>query len=304
VKRHFARRRWRIARPEATSAPAVLLALVLACAVLITLDHGSAAPFAPVRRTLGEAFGPAQRVTMGALRPIRAVPDWFTSQQTLRHDVARLESENADLRGELETVDYDRLRLDEFDRLTQAADTAGRALVPARVIGMGPMQSFSRTVIIDAGSRAGLRPDLTVVNADGLVGRVIGVTRTTATVLLIIDPDSVVGARVGQDLEVGFLTGHGVIDERGALDLELVDGALVPHRDDVIVTWGGSSSSPYVSGIPIGRVTKVFASVRQSSQRAVIVPFADFSSLDLVGVVVASGTRSDRAVIEADGSLR
>jgi rod shape-determining protein MreC len=133
---------------------------------------------------------------------------------------------------------------------------------------------------------------------------VIGVTRTTATVLLIIDPDSVVGARVGQDLEVGFLTGHGVIDERGALDLELVDGALVPHRDDVIVTWGGSSSSPYVSGIPIGRVTKVFASVRQSSQRAVIVPFADFSSLDLVGVVVASGTRSDRAVIEADGSLR
>ncbi len=302
--RPFSPRRWRISRPTGASAPAVLIALVLACAVLIAVDHGSASPLAPVRRTLGEAFGPAQEVTTSAIRPIRAVPEWFRSQQNLHNDVARLESENADLRGELETVDYDRLRLDEFDRLTQAADTAGRALVPARVIAMGPMQSFSRTVIIDAGSGAGLRPDLTVVNADGLVGRVIDVRRTTATVLLIIDPESVVGARVGQDLEVGFLTGHGVIDERGALDLELVDGAVVPHRDDVIVTWGGSSSSPYVSGIPIGRVTQVFASVRQSSQRAVIVPFADFSSLDLVGVVVASGTRSDRALIEADGSLR
>ncbi len=30
----------------------------------------------------------------------------------------------------------------------------------------------------------------------------------------------------------------------------------------------------------------------------------DFSSLDLVGVVVPSGTRSDRAVIEADGSIQ
>ena len=34
-----------------------------------------------------------------------------------------------------------------------------------------------------------------------------------------------------------------------------------------------------------------------------IEPFVDFAALDLVGVVVPSGTESDRAVIEADGSL-
>jgi rod shape-determining protein MreC len=35
----------------------------------------------------------------------------------------------------------------------------------------------------------------------------------------------------------------------------------------------------------------------------VIEPYVDFSSLDLVGVVVPSGSRSDRALVEADGSL-
>ena len=35
-----------------------------------------------------------------------------------------------------------------------------------------------------------------------------------------------------------------------------------------------------------------------------IEPFVDFGALDLVGVVVPSGSTSDRAIIEADGSLR
>jgi rod shape-determining protein MreC len=36
----------------------------------------------------------------------------------------------------------------------------------------------------------------------------------------------------------------------------------------------------------------------------VIKPFVDFAALDLVGVVVPSGTRTDRGIIEADGSLQ
>ena len=35
-----------------------------------------------------------------------------------------------------------------------------------------------------------------------------------------------------------------------------------------------------------------------------IEPFVNFSALDVVGVMVPTGTTSDRAVIEADGALR
>jgi rod shape-determining protein MreC len=171
------------------------------------------------------------------------------------------------------------------------------------VVAIGPRQAQSFTVTIDAGSRAGVGPDMTVVNNDGLVGRVLRVTRSTATVLLIVDPDSTVGGRVGSSMEIGFVTGSGSLDQDAGLDLRLVDDASVPARDDTVVTWG-SATGPYAPGVPIGTITEVYSSLREASQRAVVKPFVDFSSLDVVGVMVPSGAQSDRALIEADGSLR
>ena len=63
----------------------------------------------------------------------------------------------------------------------------------------------------------------------------------------------------------------------------------MPAKHDVVVTWGSDGGAPYVSGVPVGRVTAVFSSIRETSQRAVIEPFVDFGALDLVGVVVPVG---------------
>ena len=177
-------------------------------------------------------------------------------------------------------------------------------MVPARVVAIGPAQSFSRTVTIDAGSRAGIVPDQTVVNSAGLVGRVLRTTATTATVLLVADADSTVGGRVGKSMKVGFLHGRGDLGQDARLDLELVDQSYVPAQGETVVTWGSQDGAPYVAGVPIGTVESVYSSLRETTQRAVIDPAVDFSALDVVGVVVPSGTRSDRGVIEVDGSLR
>lgn len=302
-------RRWGMgdrSTDPARPSPSLVVALVLACAALIALDYhgGTHSPVEPARRVMGEVFGPVEVGTTAVVRPLVAVPEWFRTRDSLRDDIDGLEAENAQLRQQVHTADYDRNKLAEYEGLTAAAEDLGYALVPARVVGLGPSQSFSRTVTIDAGSSAGLQPDMTVINNDGLVGRVLRVTRTTATVLLILDADSVVGGRIGNDMKVGFLRGRGVLGRDGRLDLELVDQSVVPAKDDVVVTWGSDSGAPYVSGIPVGRVTSVFSSLRETSQRAVIAPYVDFGALDVVGVVVPSGTASDRAVIEADGSLQ
>jgi len=285
---------------------ALLVALLLACASLITLDHqgGDRSPLEPAREAAGELFGPLEAGVAAAARPVTAVPGWFRSRDDLRAELTTLEAENAQLRSQVATSDFDRNRLAEYDGLTTAAENLGHALVPARVIAVGPSQSFSRTVTIDAGSDAGLHADLTVVNDDGLVGRVLRVTRDTATVLLVIDAGSVVGGRVGSSMEMGFLEGRGAVGDGGLLDLELVDRAAVPAKHDVVVTWGSDGGAPYVAGVPVGRVTAVYSSLRETAQRAEIEPFVDFGALDLVGVVVPSGTSSDRAVVEADGSLQ
>jgi rod shape-determining protein MreC len=301
-------RRWRgIERLDGDRRPsrAVMVALLLACLTLITLDYrgGADSPMEPARRAVGEVLGPVETGTTAAIRPFTAVPQWFRTRDALGRDLAELRAENARLRSAAATAGYDRNRLAEFDDLSTAAGDLGYALVPARVVGLGPAQSFSRTVTIDAGSRAGLRPDMTVINNDGLVGRILRVTRTTATVLLVVDTESVVGGRVGGSMEVGFLRGRGVLGGDGRLDLELVDQSVVPAAGDTVVTFGSDGGAPYVKGIPVGKVTSVYTSLRETSQRAVIDPFVDFASLDLVGVVVPSGTSSDRAVIEADGRM-
>ncbi len=284
---------------------AALVLLLLACFTLITLDArgGDGSPVDPVRSAVGEVFGPVESVTAAVVRPITAVPRFFTTTGALRSDVARLEAENSHLKGQLATSSADRNRAAELDGLLASSKRSGRALVPARVVAMGPAQSFSRTVTIDAGTSSGVHPDLTVLNNDGLVGRVIRADRHTATVLLVVDRESVVGGRLGSNLEVGFLRGRGQVGDESRLDLDLVDGAVAPARGDVLVSWGSRNDAPYVAGVPIGVVESVFSSPRQLSKQAVIRPFVDFSSLDLVGVVVDAKTTGDRAVIKA-GSVQ
>jgi rod shape-determining protein MreC len=283
----------------------VLGLLVLAALTVITLDArtGSDSPLNPVRSAVGSVVGPLEAVTNDVTQPFADAGGFLRTNKSLRGDIATLSAENSRLRGQVASEPLDRQRLAELDALTRTADQTGYSLVAARVIAMGPVQSFSRTVTIDAGTSSGVRADMTVLNNDGLVGRVVRATRSTATVLLIVDHSSVVGGRLSTNSEIGFLRGRGTIGDRGRLDLELVDNAVEPSRDDAVVTWGSKNGVPYVAGIPIGRVESVVSTPRQSSRIAVIRPFVDFTALDVVGVVVPKGTHGDRAVI-SQGAVR
>ena len=261
-------------------------------------------PVDPVRDAVGTAVGPVEAGAATAVRPFKEVARSLDSNRDLRHDLATLEAQNSDLRSQLATTSTDRNRLAEYDGLVRTARDTGYALVPARVVGIGPAQSFTRAVTIDAGTDAGVKPDSTVVNADGLVGRVVRASRSTATVLLIVDSDSVVGGRLGSTLKIGFIKGRGAVGGKARLDLDLVDDAATPARKDVVVSWGSGKGGPYVAGIPIGRIESVYSTPQQLSKQAVIDPFVDFSALDLVGVVVPRGTHGDRKLIHADGEIK
>ena len=294
-------------RPPSPGAPqqrprrAVVVLLLLAALTVITLDArgGDDSPVDPLRTAVGAVVGPVEAGTAAALRPFRAVPEIFRTSGGLREEVERLEAENAKLRAQLATSEVDRNRAAELDGLLAGAKDTGYAVVPARVVAIGPAQSFTRAVTIDAGTSSGIRPDMTVINQDGLVGRVVRADRSTATVLLVVDQESVVGGRIGSTMEVGFVRGGGENGDDARLDLDLADQSATPAKGDVLVTWGSKNGAPYVAGIPIGRVTSVRTSPGSLSAQAVIRPFVDFTSLDLVGVVVDPDTQGDRPVLGA-----
>jgi len=136
---------------------------------------------------------------------------------------------------------------------------------------------------VDAGRQDGLQPDQTVIDSDGLVGRVKQVGENSAVVVLAVDPHSAVGVRVVGGDELGIAAGNGL----GPLTYTPLDPSTTVHVGDRLLTgpYGGST---YVAGLPVGEVTKVSGDPGAPAREATVAPYVSFSSLDLVGIVLAS----------------
>jgi rod shape-determining protein MreC len=280
--------------PQPGRSRTVLGLLVLASVTIITLDarHETAkSPVDPMRTAVGSVLGPVEDAAAAALRPITALPDHFGNVDDLRQDNANLQADNESLQSQLRAAEANSNRNEEINRIATLADTSGYDVVPAEVVAIGSAQSFSRTVTVNAGTSDGVVPDLTVLNADGLVGRVIEATRSSATVLLIVDSKSTTGGRLGESMELGFLVGDGSLSGDGALDLSLVDHTVSPQVGDSVVTWGSRNGAPYIAGVPIGEVVSVHASPAELTETARVKPYVDFSSLDIVAVVTDTHAR-------------
>ncbi|MBA2573215.1 MAG: rod shape-determining protein MreC [Nocardioidaceae bacterium] len=268
--------------------------LVLASLTVLTLDarrEDDGSPLDSLRTGVGSVLGPAQDGATSALRPLTDIPKHFEQVAELRDRNQALQAANDQLTQQLRVAGANAHRDAELGGVDRLANTEDLDVVKAEVVGMGAAQSFSRTVSIDVGTRDGVAPDLTVINADGLVGRVVESSATTSTVLLIIDPGSTVGGRLGESMELGFIDGDGDLSAAGRLELSLVDHTVSPREGDVVVTWGSRGGAPYVAGIPVGSVESVHSSPAELTQIAEVRPFVDFSSLDVVAVVTGSADR-------------
>ena len=189
----------------------VLGLLLLASFTLITLDlrGGSSLPAGLRSGVSRRVRRRAERRAVGD-RPDRRLLRPGHAQRRARR-IDELEQENAALRRSCETTDDARHRADELDDLLKVAGLGSYQILPAQVIAVGPAQGFDWTVEIDAGIRDGLTADMTVINGDGLVGRVKSVTASTATVVLLVDPELRRSAcALEGNGQLGLLTGRAI----------------------------------------------------------------------------------------------
>ena len=250
---------------------------------LITVDarQAEASPVAGVRARVGEVFGPVQEGLGQVIRPISGLSGKLSALGSSGDRIEDLERVNEELRRELATSGVDKGRLAEVDRLLSLAGRGQYRILPARVVAYGPAQGFAWTVTIDAGANDGLTPNLTVLNGQGLVGRVKTVSPSTATVVLVTDPTVKVGVRL-ENMTQGFSQGAGF----DAIVVDLLNPAAVVANGDRLVTFGSREGAPFVPGVPFGEVVEVEGVTSSLAKRVKVKPFADFAALDLVGVVV------------------
>ncbi|MGW1492799.1 rod shape-determining protein MreC [Streptomyces sp. NBC_00191] len=269
----------------------LLLVLLIAIAfALITVDirGGEESPVDGARQAAATVFGPVENGVAAAVDPIgNAIGAVRDSGQ--RHDrITQLEHENAALKQRLGSDDRNRSRVRELDKMLKKAGAGQYGIKGAEVIAIGAAQGFSWTVTLDVGSSDGIQRDMTVLNGDGLVGRVTTVGPNTATVLLANDPDFTVGTRMEKTDELGFATGQG---DR-PLSVQLLNGKAKVKKGDRLVTFGSQADKPFVPGVPVGEVVRVDPSGGDLTRTIYVRPFVGFTKLDIVGVVVQA-PRSD-----------
>ncbi|MFC8830142.1 rod shape-determining protein MreC [Streptomyces sp. NPDC057137] len=274
----------------------LLLVLLIAIAfALITVDirGGEASPVDGARQAAATVFGPVQNGVSKAVDPVgNAIGAVRDSGE--RHDrVTVLERENAALKQRLGSDDRNRSRVQELDKLLATAGAGQYGIKAAEVIAIGAAQGFSWTVTIDAGADDGLKRDMTVLNGDGLVGRVTTVGPSTATVLLANDPDFTVGTRMEKSNELGFATGQG--DQ--PLNVQLLNGKAKVKNGDRLVTFGSSKDRPFVPGVPVGQVVRVDPSGGDLTRDIYVRPYVGFTKLDIVGVVVQAPRENPRDMV-------
>jgi len=165
--------------------------------------------------------------------------------------------ENRELKLQIERLRIEQVRLNqdaEQARLLQALlgfkEQFISKTLPAQVIGSSGSEQ-SRSIYIDKGSRDGIRPDMAVITADGVVGKVLRAFRTTSQVLLINDQTSGVGAILEKSRLQGVLRGTPL----GEVVLEKVMSDETVQPGEGVVTSGGDQIFP--KGLPVGMVTKV-----------------------------------------------
>lgn len=274
----------------------LLLVLLIAIAfALITVDirGGEDSPVDGARQAAAGVFGPIENGVSSAVDPIgNAISAVRDSGD--RHDrLAALETENAALKAKLGSDERGRSRLKQFDKMLGLAGAGQYGIKGAQVIAIGAAQGFSWTITIDAGANDGIERDMTVLNGDGLVGRVTTVGPNTATVLLANDPDFTVGTRMEGSDELGFASGQG----GRPLRVELLNGKAQVKKGDRLVTFGSQADKPFVPGVPVGTVSRVDPSGGDLTRTLEITPFVSFTKLDVVGVVVQGPQKDPRDTV-------
>ncbi len=242
---------------------------------------------------------------VGAITPFERGLVWLQNgSNNILHNYLLLRgvrAENRQLKDQIEHMKLEQARLTEdalqarrLQSLLGFKEQVIAKTVAAQVIGSSG-SDLSRSIYIDKGENAGLKPDMAVITAGGIVGKVWLVYPSTSLVLMINDQSSGVGVFLEKSRLQGVLRGT----PNGELILERVmsDEQVVPG--EAVLSSGGDQIFP--KGLPVGTVSKVgpgrdlFLSIN-------VKPAADLSRLEEVLVVTEKQEREP--VAQSGASVR
>ena len=246
----------------------------------------------------GETRTMFERSVMTIFSPVPKTVNWIgQTTADMYHgylDMRRSVNENLALHRKVIELTTENLKLQQSEgdlkRLRTLLGYSEEFAMPTTMAQAVMLDTSGRfkSVIIDRGSNAGVDVNDAVVNANGLIGRVILTTKDLAKVQLITDSNSSVGVLLERTRRQGVLRGD------GASGAQLYD---IPSLADVVpgdVVRTAGIDGIYPKGIPVGVITKAERG-QDLFKNITVRPAVDFGTIEEVIILHTRKIPSDVA---------
>lgn len=224
------------------------------------------------------AFSPFERAGVNGVGHVRGTWNHYFALQNTALENEELRRENDELKMQVNQLQS---KASEADRLALLLNFRQShqdvPMLASRVIATSA-GTASETIVIDRGSKDGIKKNMGVITPEGVVGKVVEVYDNNSTVLLLTDKDSGVGAMLGNSRVQSPVGGAGE---------PLLAMKYVPNDDTVdvgerVVTSGMDKIFP--RDLPIGTITEIKAGQPFKSIR--VRPSANLARLEEVIVLL------------------
>ena len=175
--------------------------------------------------------------------------------------------------------------------LLKFKDVVRQPAVAGQVVGLDPTGWF-QSVVINKGTKSGINLDMPVVNASGVVGRIVSVSPHYAKVLLVIDQNSAVDCLVQRSRDRGMVRGQSA----QVCQLDYMVKSSDVKEGDVIITSGLGRVFP--KGLPVGTISNVKEGEGTLFKDIEVTPAVDFSKLEEVLVILQTPSEERKMALD------
>ena len=254
------------------------IAIVLLPVVLVAFHP----QISPAVHNLGDTLlKPVVSLTSGLGYTFVSLRDGFANAWKSFQDQAGLEDKISGLERQLEAAKETDRENARLRKLLEFKETQKVKAIPARVIGWD-ISPWRKMIILDRGQSSGIQKDMSVVVAEGLVGRVFEAGPRTARVLILLDPESRVSALAAEGRAQGVVEGNG--SDLLSLEYLVLDASV--EVGETVLTSGATAL--FSKGILIGKVQFIAKAADGLHLSAEIKPAVSFKELEEVLCLVSS----------------
>jgi rod shape-determining protein MreC len=205
----------------------------------------------PVRSAIGTGLAPVHWLGNAPGR----FSDWVSSLFTTRDDLLE---ENEALQARLLILERRALKYaalasenNELRQLLNSSESLDDRVVVGEVVAVSP-DPFSHEIVINKGSRDGVRVGQAILDANGLMGQVQQTSSFTSRVLLVSDSSHAVPVEVVRNGLRAVLLGNG---DTETLELVHVPDTADIREGDLLVSSGLGGRFP--KGYPVAEVASI-----------------------------------------------